>query len=138
MKDAHMNLARAYGGTQSYRNIGAEAAVTDANPHHLIQLLLQGALDRIAIGKGQMQRGEIGPKGENIGKAITIIAGLRASLNLEQGGEIARNLAALYEYAELRLLEANLKNDAGRLDEAAQLLGVIKGAWDGIAPKPAP
>lgn len=133
-----MNLARAHGATQSYQNISAEAAVTDANPHYLIQLLLQGAMDRIAAGKGHMQRGEIGSKGECLGKAIGIVSGLRASLDMEQGGDIARNLDALYEYAELRLMEANLKNDAERLDEATQLLGEIKSAWDAIAPKTVP
>lgn len=128
-----MNLARAYGAMQSYQHVGAAAAVTDADPHHLIQLLLQGVLDRIAAAKGHMLRGESARKGECLGKAINIVGGLRGSLNLEAGGEIARNLEALYDYVELRLLEANLKNDAARLDEVARLLGDIKGAWDGIA-----
>jgi flagellar protein FliS len=133
-----MNLARAYGAMQSYQHVGAEASVTDADPHHLVQLLLQGALDRIAAAKGHLQRGEVAPKGEAIGKAMNIVAGLRGSLNLEAGGEIARNLEALYDYVDLRLLEANLKNDAARLDEVARLLGEIKGAWDAIAPRAVP
>jgi flagellar protein FliS len=129
-----MNLATAYSARQRYRQIGAEAAITDASPHRLIRLLLQGALDRIAAAKGHLQRGEAGPKGECIGKAIAIIGGLRGALDHEHGGEIAANLQAIYDYAELRLLEANLKNDGARLDEVARLLGEIRMAWEGIAP----
>lgn len=135
MTENDMNLARAYGAMQQYQNVGAQAAVTDADPHHLIQLLLQGVLDRIAAAKGHMQRGEVAPKAECIGKAINIVGGLRGSLNLEAGGEIARNLVTLYDYVELRLLEANLKNDVAQLDEAGRLLGEIKSAWDAIAPQ---
>jgi len=130
-----MNSARASGAMQSYHNVGAETAVTDADPHHLIQLLLQGVLDRVATAKGHMQRDEVGPKGECIGKAISIIGGLRAALDFEQGGEIARNLGDLYNYMEYGLLEANLSNDPAKLDEVARLLGEIRGAWDAIGPQ---
>lgn len=129
-----MNLATAYSARQRYQQIGAESAVTDASPHRLIRLLLQGALDRIAAAKGHLQRGEAGPKGECIGKAIDIIGGLRGALDLERGGEIAENLKAIYDYSELRLLEANLRNDSARLDEVARLLGEIRSAWEEIAP----
>lgn len=132
--ESHMRHARAYGAMQSYAAVGAETSVTDADPHRLIRLLLDGALTRVAAAKGHMQRGEVADKGECIGKAIGIIDGLRASLNHEQGGEIASNLDALYDYAELRLLEANIHNDPARLDEVAKLLGEIKSAWEAIAP----
>lgn len=136
--ESHMMQARSYGAMRSYADVGAETSVIDADPHHLICLLLDGALGRIAAARGHMQRGEVAQKCEGISKAIGIVVGLRASLNLEQGGEIARNLEALYDYVELRLLEANLKNDADRLDEVMKLLGEVKGAWDAIAPRPAP
>ena len=130
-----MNFAKAHGAAYAYQNVGAEAAVTDADPHRLIQLLLQGALDRLASAKGHMLRGELAPKGEAVSKAINIIGGLRGALNIEQGGDIAQNLQALYDYAERRLLEANAHNDSARLDEVARLLGEIKGAWESIAPR---
>lgn len=133
-----MTFATAYSAHRRYQEMGAETSVTDADPHRLILLLLQGALDRIAGAKGYMQRGEVASKCESIGKAIDIIAGLRGALDLERGGEIAANLHALYDYSELRLLEANCHNDSSRLDEVVRLLGQIKVAWDGIAPKAAP
>lgn len=129
-----MSYAKNHGALRSYSDVHAQASVTDANPHHLIQLLLDGALDSIAMAKGHMQRGEVAAKGSALGKAISIMDGLRASLDHEQGGEIAQNLDGLYEYAELRLLQANLNNDPVRLDEVAKLLGEIRSAWQAIAP----
>lgn len=132
--ESTMGHAHAYGAMRSYAAVGAETSVTDADPHRLIRLLLDGVLSRIAAAKGHMQRGEIAEKGECIGKAIGIVSGLQASLNREAGGEIAANLASLYDYAGLRLLEANVHNDPARLDEVAKLLGEIKSAWEAITP----
>ena len=134
MTETDMNFARAYGAAHAYQNVGAEAAVTDADPHRLIQLLLQGAIDRIAVAKGHMQRGEVASKCECIGKAMDIVGGLRGALDHERGGEIAGNLQSIYNYAEQRLLEANAHNDPARLDEVVRLLDDIKGAWEAIAP----
>lgn len=117
---------------RQYQQVKTGAAVETANPHRLIQMLFEGALERIANAKGHLQRGEVAQKGEQIGKAIGIVGGLRGSLNDEAGGEIARNLEALYEYMERRLLQANLESNPAILDEVAGLLREIKIAWDAI------
>ena len=80
---------------------------------------------------------EVSMKGEAIGRAIGIVEGLRDALNMDAGGEVARNLDELYEYAAQRLLEGNLRNDVACLDEIAALLVEIQGAWEAIAPRPA-
>jgi flagellar protein FliS len=129
-----MSYARNHGALRRYSDVHAQASVTDANPHHLIQLLLDAALDSIAMAKGHMQRAEVAAKGSALGRAISIMDGLRASLDHEKGGEVAQNLEGLYEYAEHRLLQANLDNDPARLDEVAKLLGEIRSAWAAIAP----
>ena len=78
-------------------------------------------------------------KGEAISKAIDIIGnGLKVSLDLEQGGEIAARLDALYDYLVLRLLHANLDNDLPALEEVAALLEEIHGAWREISPSATP
>lgn len=117
---------------QQYQQVKTDAGLEDANPHRLIQLLFEGGLERLASAKGHIQRGEIARKGEQIGKAIDIIDGLRASLNEAAGGDLARNLDALYDYMERRLLEANLKSDPVLIDEVAGLLHDVKEAWDSI------
>jgi flagellar protein FliS len=96
-------------------------------------MLLEGAASKISVAKGFMERGEIRAKGEQIGCAISILEGLKASLDHEKGGEIANNLEDLYAYMERRLIEANRTNDMSLLDEVSDLLKEIKEAWDAIA-----
>ena len=126
-----MNMATRRNAVNSYK-FGAIADTQDASPHRLIQMLFEGALMRISLAKGALSRNEISQKGLEIGRAITIIGGLRDSLDLSQG-EIARNLDQLYQYMERRLLDANLKNDVNTLDEVRGLLNDIKSSWDAIA-----
>ena len=94
---------------KQYQSVNTQAQAVDASPHRLIQMLMEGGLTRLAQARGAIERGQLAQKGELIGKAIAIIGGLRDGLNFEQGGEIASNLDALYEYMVSRLLEANLK-----------------------------
>jgi flagellar protein FliS len=117
---------------KQYQSVNTQAQAVDASPHRLIQMLMEGGLTRIAQARGAMERQQTAMKGELIGKAIGIIGGLRASLDLQQGGELAANLDSLYQYMVSRLLEANVKNDAAQLDEVAGLLRDVKTGWDAI------
>lgn len=117
---------------QQYRQSHIQGGVESASPHRLILMLMEGALEKILVAKGFMASKEITKKGEHISRAISIIDGLRSCLNLEVGGAVAQNLAALYDYMERRLLEANIKNDSTILDEVGQLLIEIKSGWNAI------
>jgi flagellar protein FliS len=119
-------------GLEHYRSVGAYGAAASADRKELVLRMLDGAQDRIASARGHMQREETASKGEAIGKAIGIIDGLRASLDIEKGGEIAANLDALYDYMNRRLVEANAANRVELLDEVAHLLGEIRTAWQGV------
>lgn len=128
---------------KAYNKVGVESGVTAADPHKLIAMLYQGALLAIANAKNGILRNDIPAKGKAISHAIKIIDdGLNASLDKEVGGELALNLAALYDYMSKRLLDANMKNDMAALDEVARLLTDLKGGWDDIrqpgAIQPAP
>jgi flagellar secretion chaperone FliS len=118
-----------------YRKINNESAVEGATPHRLIQMLMSGGLDRLAQAKGAMERDDIAGKGLLIGKAISIIAGLQASLDRTYSSELAARLESLYDYMQRRLFEANIKNDSTILDEVADLLRTVKSGWDEIAPE---
>jgi len=115
-----------------YSQVNRVGGVTDADPHRLVLMLLEGALGKMATVKGLIMRGEIAKKGEVIGQAISIIGGLRSSLDLSKGGEIAANLDNLYEYIERQLIQANLKNNIEIVNEVVSLLREIKTAWDSI------
>ncbi len=116
-----------------YRQVGVNGVVADASPHRLIQMLMEGVLERISMAKGFMNLNNMSKKGESISSAISIIDGLAVSLDMEAGGELAQNLAALYDYMTRRLIEANLNNDVAILDEVTSLMLEIKMGWDGIA-----
>jgi flagellar protein FliS len=120
---------------KAYAKVGVESGVTTADPHKLISMLYQGALLAIANAKNGLIRKDIPAKGAAISQAILIIDdGLKASLDKNVGGELAHNLAALYDYMTSRLLTANMSNDMAALDEVARLLTDLKGAWDSIRP----
>ena len=120
-------------GAATYKKISNQSKAEFASPHRLIQMLIDGALEKIAVSKGHMTRGDIAAKGENISWAIRIIGGLQASLDPDKGGEIAETLSSLYEYLVRKLTEANLKNDVTILDECISILKNIKDGWDGIS-----
>jgi flagellar secretion chaperone FliS len=117
-----------------YRELGIESEINNATPHRLIQLLFDGALSRLVMAQAAIERGDVAAKGALIGKAISIVGGLRDSLDMDAGGKIAENLDNLYEYMNLRLLDASINNQADKINEVIQLLKTIKSAWDEITP----
>ena len=117
---------------KQYQQVSVHSGIMDASPHRLVQMLMEGALEKIALAKGGMVNKEIASKGENISKGIAIIGGLKSSLNMEVGGALAENLSNLYDYMANRLVVANLRNDESILDEVAGLMAEIKMGWDGI------
>lgn len=107
--------------------------VFTASPHKLIEMCLAGALERVAIAKGAMQRGDLGEKARRIAATVAIVEHLRVSLDPKASGELVRNLDQLYEYVIRRLTHANGSNEVEALDEVTGLLGQIKSGWDGLA-----
>ena len=124
-----------YDAIKKYTQVGLETGVASADPHKLILILFDGALSALAAARGNLERGSLAAKGEEISKAMAAIAGLKASLDLEKGGEIAENLAALYEYMLQKLLFANLNHEPKFLEEVGRLLTELKGAWAAIGPQ---
>ena len=127
-----MNPMRAL---RQYQKVNSHAQVSEASPHRLVQMLMEGGLDRMAQAKGAMARGDIAQKGLLLGKAIDILIGLRDGLNPEKTDDPAalQQLDNLYAYMTTRLLEANSKSDVSMIDEVAGLMITLKEGWDGIA-----
>lgn len=114
----------------SYQQISLESSVRGADPHHLIVLLFEGADAALVRAQAQLKDKDIEGKSESLSRAIAIILeGLSASLNLEAGGDLAQNLAALYDYMTRRLIHANIHNDAAAIREVQGLLREIGDAW---------
>lgn len=115
-----------------YQAINTQTSVVDVDKHRLIQLLFDGALERINTAKSKITAKDFEGKNRLINKSIEIISGLRSFLDKGQAGDLANNLEDLYLYMERRLFEANVKNDIAILEEVAGHLRTIKEGWDGI------
>ena len=118
----------------AYRQVGVQSAVDGASPHMLIKMLFDGLVQSLNAARGALQRGDIAEKGRQIGKAVRILEeGLKAGLNPAQGGDIAGNLGALYDYCVGRLTLANVRNDAALVEEVVRLIAPVAQGWSEIA-----
>jgi flagellar protein FliS len=114
----------------AYRSTSAHAGVSAADPHGLIVMLMDGALERLAAARGLMSNGTgAAEKAQLLHRAVAIIDELRNSLNLKAGGDLSHNLDALYEYMCTRIMQANASNKPEWLDEVSRLLNEIRTAW---------
>jgi flagellar secretion chaperone FliS len=126
-----------------YRAVRSHGLVADASPERLVQVMYEHVLLHLATAQGCMGRikdnlplRDVKAKCAAIGKAVRLIGQLDATLNMEQGGEIAKNLRNLYLYMLDRLTQANVTNDAQIVVEVAGLVRKIKSGWDQIVKGP--
>jgi len=130
-----MSSAAQYRATSAYNSVAAHGGVAAADPHRLILMLMDGALERIAQAHGRLQHHELAEKNRLLHAAVSIIDELRSSLDLRMGGVIAANLDDLYDYMARQLIAANLQNKPEILDEVAHLLREIRSAWVLLPPE---
>jgi flagellar secretion chaperone FliS len=119
----------------AYRSVVAYGGVAQADPHALVMMLMDAAIERMRSALGCMECGEIGRKAQLLHSCVTLVAELRGSLNLTAGGDLARNLDGLYEYMTRRLLLANAGNDPRCVREVLALLTEIRSGWAAIGPQ---
>jgi flagellar protein FliS len=117
----------------AYKNVGMETSVNAADPHELVNLLFTALLQSLSAIQSALQRGDNGTKVREIGRSIRLLdEGLGASLNEQQGGELAGNLRALYDYCVMRLTQANMKNDLSLVEEVQRLITPLAQGWTQI------
>ena len=126
MQEKYMNALR------QYQSVNAQTSVVDVDRHQLIQLLFDGAVDRINMAMARIKAKDFEGKNKLINKSIEIVSGLRSFLDLDKGQDLAQNLFDLYVYCEHRLHEANVRNDLSILEEVSDHLKKIKEGWAGI------
>lgn len=117
-------------GVKAYKSVDLETAVLSASPHALITMLMDEAIKRIKLAAIHMEERRFADKGACIGKAIIIIQdGLLSALNMEQGGQIAEQLKALYEYVTQHLVLASARNDAELLRVCQDIMVDLRSGW---------
>ncbi|MCB1802328.1 MAG: flagellar export chaperone FliS [Gammaproteobacteria bacterium] len=127
-----MSYGKKRSGVAKYGKVAAESEAAYASPHRLVQMLMEGAIDKVATAKGCIERGDLEGKSRQLTWAMSIVNGLRSSLDMDAGGAIAVNLDDLYAYMTRRMIDASVENDPAALTEVIDLMLEIKGAWDAM------
>ena len=99
----------------------------------LILMCYEKTIEMLRQGKAYLEETEYEKKARKLQKALDIIYHLQGCLNFEQGGQIARNLDSLYNYAIRRLLDGDVKKEVGAYDEVIGIFSELKEAWEGVA-----
>lgn len=120
--------------TAAYRQTAVETRVHEADPHKLIELMLEGAIQRLRTAEACIGSGDLPRKAKAASEAGAIVDSLSGCLDFAQGGDIAARLEALYDYASRRIVAANAANDADAFGEVAALLDDVFAAWKQIKP----
>jgi flagellar protein FliS len=114
---------------QSYRKVATQTA----SPGQLVLMLYEGAikfLEKSLAGFGHSDPLEFNlTVNNNVQRAQAIINEMNATLNMEQGGEIAANFRRLYDYFDRRLQEANINKRREPIEEVVARLRVLRDSW---------
>ncbi|MCS6985164.1 MAG: flagellar export chaperone FliS [Leptospiraceae bacterium] len=107
--------------------------VSTADPRQLIVMLYEGAIRFLEASAENMKSFRTYDKANNnMLRAQDIITELMVSLDMERGGEIAKNLLSLYIFMKKQLLEANMKKSPEMVHQVIKLLRELKSAWEQI------
>jgi flagellar secretion chaperone FliS len=109
----------------SYR----EAAVRGASPVRLVICLYQQAIEDLRQAVLAIEKGEIEARTRKINHAITVIGQLQGSLDMERGGEVAKNLEKFYNIVRSGVVEGQVKQSARILEEQISQLVLVYEAW---------
>lgn len=112
--------------------------VTTAKPDKILLMLYEGCIKFIRVAKLKLQEKKIADKGKNISKALAIVSELINTLDHEIGGQLARDLEALYMFMMDKLIEANLNNRIEDLEVVEKLMSTLYEAWTDVIANPRP
>lgn len=114
------------------QNIYKKNQVETSSPKQLVILLYEGAIKNIRLAEIALEKNNREKRNKHLIKAQNIVTELSISLNHEQGKEIAEQLNSLYEFILNELVQANLKEDAKKMQHARELLSELLEAWSTI------
>lgn len=115
--------------TRSYQ----EANFLAADPLKLVRMCYEGAIGNLKLSREAYNAHEYEAKGKALVKTLDIIHELNTSLDMEKGGDVAKNLRSLYLYMTQALIEADLKKDLKVFDVVIHMLEELESAWQELA-----
>ena len=116
-------------GAQAY----AITQITTASSVQVVVLLYDGAISSMKLAQESIVTLNFHDKARFLDRALRVVGELSASLNMEEGGVIGKDLRRLYEYIQFELTQANLKNEPGRLEGPIRCMSEIREAWQELA-----
>jgi flagellar protein FliS len=114
-----------------------QTQVRSRSPLELVVMLYDGALRFLTEARLAMEQQDMARKSQSLSRALAILSELQSTLNMDQGGEMAVQLDALYTYLNGRMLDASMKNDPSAIEECLKLLTTLRSAWAEIAARDA-
>ncbi len=124
-----------YGNRQEFSGYGeADLAIRTAaaTPHQLVIMLFNGLMDELVRAKGHISSQRYERKATSISRCIDILNALTSALDYERGGELALQLAGLYDYCVYRLYDASNSMSVEQIAEVEAILGNIREGWEGM------
>lgn len=119
-------------GINAYQNVGGRDQATTADPYQLIQMLMNGALQKLAISKGAIERKDLAVKSENLTKSLSIVNALQEGLDMTVESEVVGNMYDLYDYVKRQIIEAMAENKLEAVDNCMMVMRSLKEGWDAI------
>lgn len=114
---------------QAYKKVNIESSLLSADPHQVVLMMYNGALDNMAQAKGAIERKQYEKKSTFLNKAINILRALQGALDNDSEPMISKNFNELYEYSINGLLDANATLDVRTIDEISDFLKPLRDAW---------
>jgi len=127
-----MNTFEMNDGYEIYRSVDLEVRAYSSSAYELVLVLFDGLLDELNRVHGHIEGKRFELKGKSLEKCLNILNGLKSSLDYENGGEIVRDLARLYDYCIHRLIDVSVSLSLSGLDEVVHLLGQLRDGWEGV------
>lgn len=106
-----------------------KGAINGASPLQLVIMLYDGALKHMEAGKHAIETRDLKNQNEQLQKAQKIVMELMSCLDMKQGGEIAKNLLALYTYILNQLVTANIEDKIEPVNRSMQILSDLRESW---------
>lgn len=119
-------------GAKAYQSVGGRDQATTADPYQLIQMLMNGALQKLANGKGAIERKDYAAKSEHLTKAFSIVNALQEGLDMSLNAEVANNMYDLYDFVKRQITDASVNSSVEAVDSCLMIMRSLKEGWDAI------
>jgi len=111
------------------KDIYLETRVLTADPVELIHMLFEHALGQVRSARAALVTGDIVGRSQAVTKVLAVLGELEGSLDHKVGGSISQNLARLYQYMRIRVVDGNVKRDDAALAEVESLMQTLDEGW---------